>query len=242
MIAAVAKAGNAVGPGSGPERRRGAGRPRLRPASDAGVSPREQILDAAAELFVVQGLAATPTRQIAERVGIRQASLYYYFGGKDAILLELLTLSVRPSLRVAATLESRCAGSPATGLYALALIDIQTLTRAPHNIGTLYLLPEVQGEAYASFRAERAQLQAAYGRLGRAAGADGEARAEELTGTLIMQAVESVIHLRRAGSWDDGYAHEIAGTCLRIAGLGPQEVARARAGAAELPRLRQPIP
>lgn len=235
MIAAVAEAGNAPGPGSGPERRRRAGRPRLRPASDAGVPPREQILDAAAELLVVQGLAATTTRQIAERVGIRQASLYYYFGGKDAILLELLTLSVRPSLRVAATLESRCAGSPATGLYALALIDIQTLTRAPHNIGTLYLLPEVQGEAYASFRAERDELQAAYGRLGRAAGAARAALAEELTGTLIMQAVESVIHLRRAGSWDDGYAHDIAGSCLRIVGLGPAEVARARAGAAELP-------
>jgi AcrR family transcriptional regulator len=201
MIAAVAEAGNAPGPGpgSGPERRRRVGRPRLRPASDAGVPPREQILDAAAALFVAQGLAATTTRQIAERVGIRQASMYYYFGGKDAILLELLTLSVRPSLRVAAMVESRCAGSPATGLYALALIDIQTLTRAPHNIGTLYLLPEVQGEAYASFRAERAEL-----------------------------------HLRRAGSWDDGYAHEIAGSCLRAVGLGPAEVARARAGAAEL--------
>jgi AcrR family transcriptional regulator len=236
MIAAVAEAANAPGPGpgSGPERRRRVGRPRLRPASDAGVPPREQILDAAAALFVAQGLAATTTRQIAERVGIRQASMYYYFGGKDAILLELLTLSVRPSLRVAAMLESRCAGSPATGLYALALIDIQTLTRAPHNIGTLYLLPEVQGEAYASFRAERAELQAAYGRLGRAVGAARAALAEELTGTLIMQAVESVIHLRRAGSWDDGYAHEIAGSCLRAVGLGPAEVARARAGAAEL--------
>lgn len=239
MIAPVAQAGNAPEPG--PERRRGAGRPRLRPASDAGVPPREQILDAAAELFVIQGLAATTTRQIAERVGIRQASLYYYFGGKDAILLELLTLSVRPSLRVAATLESRCAGSPATGLYALALIDIQTLTQAPHNIGTLYLLPEVQGEAYASFRAERAELQAAYGRLGRAAGAARPALAEELTGTLIMQAVESVIHLRRAGSWDDGYAHAIAGSCLQIVGLGLAEVARARAGAAELPSSSLPL-
>src|SRR6185437_17151071 len=79
-------------------RRRRAGRPRLRPASDAEVAPRAEILDAAAELFVGQGLAATTTRQIAERVGIRQASLYYYFTGKDEILLELLTQSVRPSL------------------------------------------------------------------------------------------------------------------------------------------------
>ena len=48
---------------------------------------------------------------------------------------------------------------------------MRTLTQAPHNIATLYLLPEVQGEEYASFRAERAELQAAYGRLGHAAAA-----------------------------------------------------------------------
>src|SRR5580704_5476078 len=146
--------------------RRRAGRPRLRPASDAEVAPRAEILDAAAELFVSQGLAATTTRQIADRVGIRQASLYYYFAGKDEILLELLTESVRPSLRVAAWLESRCRDDPAAGLYALALIDVATLTQAPHNIATLYLMPEVQAGDFASFLAERAQLQAVYGRLG----------------------------------------------------------------------------
>ena len=46
-------------------------------------------------------------------------------------------------------------GDPASGLYALALIVVVTLVGAPHNIATLYLMPEVQGEEYASFRAER---------------------------------------------------------------------------------------
>jgi AcrR family transcriptional regulator len=219
------------------QRRGRAGRPRLRPASNAGVPPREEILDAAAELFVLRGLAATTTRQIAERVGIRQASLYYYFAGKDEILLELLTQSVRPSLRVAATLESRCAADPASGLYALTLIDVATLTSAPHNIATLYLMPEVQGEEYASFRAERAELQAAYGRLGRAAAgsADGGSGLDDvLTAALIMQVVESVIPLRRSREWRDDYAHEIAASCLRLAGLDPDAVARARARAGVL--------
>ncbi len=73
---------------------------------------------------------------------------------------------------------------------------------------------------------------------------------QALTGTLVMQVVESVIQLRRAGSWgharedgdaredgrarDEGHAHEIAASCLRVVGLGPQEIARARGGAAEL--------
>jgi AcrR family transcriptional regulator len=221
------------------EHPRRAGRPRLRPATKAGVPPREEILDAAAGLFISQGLAATTTRQIAERVGIRQASLYYHFAGKDEILLELLTQSVRPSLQVAATLESRCQDDPAAGLYALALADVRTLTRAPHNIATLYLMPEVQGAEFASFRPERAQLQAAYGRLGRAAaqsaGSAGPAcLAEPLIATLVMQVVESVIHLRRAGDLRDSYAHDIAASCLRLIGLADPEVARARAAAVHL--------
>ena len=211
--------------------RRRAGRPRLRPASDAQVAPRAEILNAAAELFVSQGLAATTTRQIAERVGIRQASLYYYFAGKDEILLELLTESVRPSLRVAAWLESRCRDDPAAGLYALVLIDVATLTQAPHNIATLYLMPEVQAGDFASFRAERAQLQALYGRLGASAG---HGMDESLTAALLMQLVESVIQLRRAGAMRDGYGHEIAAACLRLLGLEQAEVARARAAAAGL--------
>jgi AcrR family transcriptional regulator len=216
----------ACSPAEGEQRRR-AGRPRLRPASNAGVAPRAEILNAAAELFVSQGLAGTTTRQIADRVGIRQASLYYHFAGKDEILLELLTQSVRPSLQVAATLEARCAGDPAAGLYALALIDAATLMSAPHNVATLYLLPEVQGEEYASFHAERAALQAAYGRLGCAAGS-GDLD-EPVTAALIMQLVESVIQLRRTGEWRDGYTHEIAAACLRLVGLSPEMVSRARA-------------
>jgi AcrR family transcriptional regulator len=223
------------------EQPRRAGRPRLRPASKAGVPPREEILDAAAELFASQGLAATTTRQIAERVGIRQASLYYYFAGKDEILLELLTQSVRPSLRVAATLESRSREDPAAALYALALIDVRTLTQAPHNIATLYLLPEVQGEEFISFRAERDQLQAAYGRLGRAA-APASGLDQALIATLVMQVVESVIQLRRAGGLRDSYAQEIAASCLRLLGLDTLEVDRARAAAARFLPATPPGP
>lgn len=215
------------------EHRRRAGRPRLRSASNADVAPREEILDAAAGLFVSRGLTATTTRQIAERVGIRQASLYYHFAGKDEILLELLTQSVRPSLQVAATLESRCRSDPAAGLYALALIDVRTLTRAPHNIATLYLMPEVQREEFASFRIERDQLQAAYGRLGRAA-APSAGLDETLIATLIMQVVESVIQLRRSGELRDSYARDIAASCLRLVGLEEPEVTRARDAAGRL--------
>jgi AcrR family transcriptional regulator len=73
------------------------GRPRAVPDAGSPLSPREQILDAAAALFAEHGLSGTSTRAIAERVGIRQASLYYHFAGKDDLLVELLTRSVRPA-------------------------------------------------------------------------------------------------------------------------------------------------
>ena len=47
---------------------------------------RQRILDAALELFSVQGFEATSTSQIASAVGIRKASLYSHFESKQAIL------------------------------------------------------------------------------------------------------------------------------------------------------------
>jgi AcrR family transcriptional regulator len=216
-------------------RSRRSGRPRIRPGAPSDLSPREQILDAAAARFVESGFAATTTRVIAEQVGIRQASIYYHFTGKDEILLELLTRSVRPSLEAAHRLATRAAAidDPAAGLYALALVDVGTLSATPHNIGTLYLLPEVQQPLYDAFRAERAELQAVYGQLAAAAGHDDDV-GEGLAGALVMQLVESVIHIRRDGPTAPEAAHVIARACLRILGMSADEIGRARQSAQAL--------
>jgi AcrR family transcriptional regulator len=50
---------------------------------------RERILDVALELFNEQGYEKTSLRQIAERLGVTKAALYYHFERKDDILLEL---------------------------------------------------------------------------------------------------------------------------------------------------------
>ena len=47
---------------------------------------KQEILEAALELFSVQGFDATSISQIAEAVGIRKASLYSHFESKQAIL------------------------------------------------------------------------------------------------------------------------------------------------------------
>jgi AcrR family transcriptional regulator len=57
-----------------------------RPARGA---TRERILEVALELFNEQGYDKTSLREIAERLGITKAALYYYFERKEDILLEL---------------------------------------------------------------------------------------------------------------------------------------------------------
>ena len=50
---------------------------------------RERILDVALELFNEQGYDQTSLREIAARVGVTKAALYYHFEHKEDILLEL---------------------------------------------------------------------------------------------------------------------------------------------------------
>ena len=51
---------------------------------------KQEILEAALELFSVQGFEATSISQITSAVGIRKASLYSHFESKQAILDELV--------------------------------------------------------------------------------------------------------------------------------------------------------
>lgn len=51
---------------------------------------KQEILDAALDLFSVQGYEATSISQLAEAVGIRKASLYSHFENKQAILDALI--------------------------------------------------------------------------------------------------------------------------------------------------------
>jgi AcrR family transcriptional regulator len=50
---------------------------------------RERILDVALDLFTEQGFDGTSLREIAERLNVTKAALYYHFESKDDILLAL---------------------------------------------------------------------------------------------------------------------------------------------------------
>ena len=50
----------------------------------------EKLLSAARHLFVSKGYASTTLEEIAAAVGMTKGSVYFYFGSKEAVLLELL--------------------------------------------------------------------------------------------------------------------------------------------------------
>jgi len=53
---------------------------------------RQQILDAALALFAQKGYAATTVREIVDAAGITAPSLYYYFGNKEGLYMELMQI------------------------------------------------------------------------------------------------------------------------------------------------------
>ena len=194
----------------------GRGRPRLEQSRRPGNTAREEILDAAAELFTTIGYAATSTRRIADAVGIRQASLYHHFATKDDILDALLAGTVDEPLRLAGELLTE-PGPAATRLRALVIADCSQLCASRWNLGALYLLPELRTERFAQFRATREELRRRYCALAVqvVAECDGVAEAVDLP----FRLVESVIN-RRSDSTDctPDTPAVIAGAALRILG------------------------
>ena len=90
---------------------------------------KQEILDAALELFSVQGFEATSIAQIAGTVGIRKASLYSHFENKqailDALVQEVLEQYEEHSLFARADWEKDTGNPPQTSEDAVQMIQGQ---------------------------------------------------------------------------------------------------------------------
>ncbi|MFD7441192.1 TetR/AcrR family transcriptional regulator [Streptomyces sp. NPDC059909] len=199
------------------------GRPRAEQRPDSGLSAREELLEAAAELFTTRGYAATTTRAVAERAGMRQATMYHYFGGKEDLLAELLESTVTPSLALARRLLADDEREAEERLWELCRSDVELLCSGPHNLGALYLLPEVRAERFAGFHRVRADLKDAYGQL---LAATGPGRALDkgelaLRTDLVFGLIEGVILVHRSDPERavTSFASATADAALRIAGV-----------------------
>ncbi len=59
-----------------------------------------KVLDTAAVLFASQGFAATSLKDVADAVGLRRSSIYYYYPDKDSLLRELIQGATSPVMKL----------------------------------------------------------------------------------------------------------------------------------------------
>jgi AcrR family transcriptional regulator len=209
--------------------RRGRGRPRHSSVTRDAATAREQILDAAAQMFSEQGYKAVSTREIAAAVGLKQASLYYHFPSKQDILADLLAGTVKPSLSFATRL-ARSGEPPHIQLYALSSFDIALLAGGRWNIGALYALPELRADQFERFRRDRSALQRAYARRISQGAKSGLFRVSstKISTALVFTLAESVISMRSNGVPIDATLPDtIATACLRLLQCDEDRVAEA---------------
>ncbi|MEO0023564.1 MAG: hypothetical protein RL196_5 [Actinomycetota bacterium] len=204
------------------------GRPRASTKSVSGFGTQEDLLRSAAQLFCEVGYSNTSTRAIADAAGVRQASIYHYFATKQDMLLVLLLQTVAPTLTTAERLLSTQAPA-ATKLWALCFRDAKLLMQNEFNLGSLYLLPELNDPALADFHAQRQKLRGAYHSL--VSQIEGQRVAEAGRSTdLVLALVESVIIQRRENRELDAIdlAPRIADAALRVLELSSEAILSAR--------------
>ena len=78
---------------------------------------REQIRTIALELFAEHGYDKTSLREIAERLGVTKAAVYYHFRTKEEILVSLIEDFLREVDDIVGWAASQPAG-PATAVYS----------------------------------------------------------------------------------------------------------------------------
>ena len=153
--------------------KRSVGRPRARKGGPTGPA-KEAILVAAAELFVSRGYAATSTREIADRVGIRQPSLFYHFSKKEDILRAIVDQAAATLIDQLPEFEKRPERA-AVKLYELMILDFRFLMTEPFGIGQLLLLPELRsGSLRQTVERKRKRIVNVYRKLIRQGIAEGD--------------------------------------------------------------------
>jgi TetR/AcrR family transcriptional regulator len=73
---------------------------------EQGVMVRERLLSSALDLFAARGYAATTVREIVAAAGVSKPVLYYYFGSKEGIYLELMRNTYATFMELATILKS----------------------------------------------------------------------------------------------------------------------------------------
>lgn len=98
------------------------------PSIGRGKRRAEEVLNAAASVFADKGFAATATQDIADVLGMRQASLYYYFDSKESALEKVCTVGVMDMIGDAEAVV-RATASSGVKLERLIVAHVEMMER-----------------------------------------------------------------------------------------------------------------
>lgn len=124
----------------------------LRSTPSSAWATRDRILLEASRLFATHGFRGATTRQIADRVGIRQPSLFKHFASKQSMLTELAVYDMHVPARHA-EVAARARGSAADRLAGYLAWDFEWYRTMPFDLRGMnedVVLSEGLSEAHAA--------------------------------------------------------------------------------------------
>ena len=133
------------------------GRPRTRPRQGDDSDARGDIVRAAAELFGARGVHGVTMAEIAERAGLQQPSLYYYFRSKLDVLRHILADVNRIPLSIVDRARN-AEGPVAVRLFWLVYQDVLALCAFPFDINEVHRLSAGNPEEFEGYWVERQHL------------------------------------------------------------------------------------
>lgn len=92
----------------------------------AGARP-DEVLDAALDLFIENGFAATRVEDIAKRAGLSKGAVYLYFPSKEAIMEGLVKRAIVPIAETAGQALTSFEGTPREAFMMLFRLMSQNL-------------------------------------------------------------------------------------------------------------------
>jgi TetR/AcrR family transcriptional regulator len=153
-----APSGAASSPPGGPSARR-PGRPRTRPRPEGdGGDARGDIVRAAAALFAERGVQVVTMAEIADRAGLQQPSLYYYFRSKIDVLRHILDDVNRIPLSIVERARQATGTAVAVRLFWLVYQDVLALCRFPFDINEVHRLSASNPAEFERYWVERQHL------------------------------------------------------------------------------------
>jgi AcrR family transcriptional regulator len=115
---------------------------------------REEILEAARQVLLRNGIAGTTLEAVAREVGVTKAALYYYFPSKDALFFELVFGNLESQAQaVHDAVEKSATGADALG--AIVRESVETFAPRLDDFRLAFLQAQVAGQGAVHFDAQQ---------------------------------------------------------------------------------------